>query len=171
MSLSSEKVTHFVSWCWAYSLNDVVSSIERWLQKSGEDPLSVFLWMCFFCNNQYRIKEEAPRQGKRSGGGFDHSPLHHLFYLVLFSNLITCFVVISLNRSVLCPEFGRHTEHPSNLSESWNPESCSVSSVCLKQRTQQLLCVNCCPRLMWYLCIGHRFWVPADLHSFGMFWI
>ncbi|CAK9077753.1 unnamed protein product [Durusdinium trenchii] len=55
----SGKVTHFVSWCWAYSLNDVVSSIERWLQKSGEDPLSVFLWMCFFCNNQYRIKEEA----------------------------------------------------------------------------------------------------------------
>eukprot|EP00435_Cladocopium_sp_Y103_P048372 s939_g14.t1 len=59
----SGKVTHFVSWCWAYSLNNVVSAIERWLQKSNEDPQNVFLWMCFFCNNQYRIKEEATQTG------------------------------------------------------------------------------------------------------------
>ncbi|CAL1134504.1 unnamed protein product [Cladocopium goreaui] len=57
------KVTHFVSWCWAYSLNDVVSAIERWVQKSNEDARNVFLWMCFFCNNQYRIKEEATQTG------------------------------------------------------------------------------------------------------------
>ncbi|CAL1153311.1 unnamed protein product, partial [Cladocopium goreaui] len=41
----SGKVTHFVSWCWAYSLNDVVSAIERWVQKSNEDARNVFLWM------------------------------------------------------------------------------------------------------------------------------
>eukprot|EP00435_Cladocopium_sp_Y103_P000633 s5779_g1.t1 len=57
------KVTHFVSWCWAYSLNNVVSAIERWVQKSNEDARNVFLWMCFFCNNQYRIKEEATQTG------------------------------------------------------------------------------------------------------------
>lgn len=60
------KVTHFVSWCWAYSLNDVVSAIERWVQKSNEDARNVFLWMCFFCNNQYRIKEEAPKSSRGS---------------------------------------------------------------------------------------------------------
>ena len=60
------KVTHFVSWCWAYSLNNVVSAIERWLQKSNEDPQNVFLWMCFFCNNQYRIQEEAPKGSRGS---------------------------------------------------------------------------------------------------------
>ncbi|CAL1137456.1 unnamed protein product [Cladocopium goreaui] len=59
----SGKVTHFVSWCWAYSLNNVVSAFERWLQKSNEDPQNVFLWMCFFCNNQYRIQEEATQTG------------------------------------------------------------------------------------------------------------
>jgi len=59
----SGKVTHFVSWCWAYSLNDVVSAIERWVQKSNEDAQNVFLWMCFFCNNQYRIQEEATQTG------------------------------------------------------------------------------------------------------------
>ena len=53
------KVTHFVSWCWAYSLSNVVSAVEGWLQKSDEDPETIFLWMCFFCNNQYRIMEEA----------------------------------------------------------------------------------------------------------------
>jgi hypothetical protein len=42
-------------------LNDVVSAIERWVQKSNEDAQNVFLWMCFFCNNQYRIQEEAPK--------------------------------------------------------------------------------------------------------------
>eukprot|EP00435_Cladocopium_sp_Y103_P017238 s787_g4.t1 len=59
----SGKVTHFVSWCWAYSLNSVVSAIKRWLHKSNEDAQNVFLWMCFFCNNQYRIKEEAAQTG------------------------------------------------------------------------------------------------------------
>lgn len=59
----SGKVTHFVSWCWAYSLKDVVSAIERWVQNSNQDARNVFLWMCFFCNNQYRIKEEATQTG------------------------------------------------------------------------------------------------------------
>lgn len=59
----SGKVTHFVSWCWAYSLSNVVSAVEGWLQKSDEDPETIFLWMCFFCNNQYRIMEEATKTG------------------------------------------------------------------------------------------------------------
>jgi len=47
-------------------LNNVVSAFERWLQKSNEDPQNVFLWMCFFCNNQYRIQEEAPKGSRGS---------------------------------------------------------------------------------------------------------
>ena len=59
------QVTHFVSWCWAYSLKNVVSAVGRWLQNSGEDPRDVFLWMCFFCNNQYRIQDESWQQSCR----------------------------------------------------------------------------------------------------------
>ena len=59
------KVTHFVSWCWAYSLKNVVSAVGRWLQNSGEDPRDVFLWMCFFCNNQYRIQDEPEQHSCR----------------------------------------------------------------------------------------------------------
>lgn len=52
----SGKVTHFVSWCWAYYLQSVVSAVEGWLRKSGEDPHDVFLWMCFF------LQQPVPHQ-------------------------------------------------------------------------------------------------------------
>lgn len=61
----SGKVTHFVSWCWAYTLDNVVTAVDRWLQKSEADPADVFLWICFFCNNQYRIMQEATQAGSQ----------------------------------------------------------------------------------------------------------
>jgi len=57
------KVTHFVSWCWQYKLNDFVSAISSWVQREGLDPLDVCLWVCFFCNNQYRILEAKTQTG------------------------------------------------------------------------------------------------------------
>ena len=39
------KVTHFVSWCWQYKLNDFVSAISSWVQREGLDPLDVCLWV------------------------------------------------------------------------------------------------------------------------------
>eukprot|EP00438_Fugacium_kawagutii_P006523 Skav209116 [mRNA] locus=scaffold179:314917:316704:+ [translate_table: standard] len=57
------KVTHFLSWCWAYRLEDVVTAVKRWVDKSSQSPEHVFLWICFFCNNQYRIKDEAVTTG------------------------------------------------------------------------------------------------------------
>ena len=52
-------MTHFVSWCWSYRLTDFVSAVNGWVRKSGVDGEDVFLWICFFCNNQYRILQEA----------------------------------------------------------------------------------------------------------------
>ncbi|CAE7032449.1 rngB [Symbiodinium natans] len=58
------KATHFVSWCWAYSLDDVVDAIRSWTQSSNAPPSThICLWMCFFCNNQYRILEERSATG------------------------------------------------------------------------------------------------------------
>eukprot|EP00441_Pelagodinium_beii_P016393 CAMPEP_0197660994 /NCGR_PEP_ID=MMETSP1338-20131121/51183_1 /TAXON_ID=43686 ORGANISM="Pelagodinium beii, Strain RCC1491" /NCGR_SAMPLE_ID=MMETSP1338 /ASSEMBLY_ACC=CAM_ASM_000754 /LENGTH=525 /DNA_ID=CAMNT_0043238459 /DNA_START=1 /DNA_END=1578 /DNA_ORIENTATION=- len=54
------KVTHFVSWCWSYVVADVANAIECWLRRTEIKPEEVFLWMCFFCNNQYRIGNGAP---------------------------------------------------------------------------------------------------------------
>ena len=42
------KVTHFVSWCWQYKLNDFVSAISSWVQREGLDPLDVCLWVSWF---------------------------------------------------------------------------------------------------------------------------
>eukprot|EP00435_Cladocopium_sp_Y103_P056529 s259_g19.t1 len=55
----SGKVTHFVSWCWGYTLQDFASAIHSWLQRSKLSAEDVFLWVCFFCNNQYRIMDSG----------------------------------------------------------------------------------------------------------------
>ena len=58
------KATHFVSWCWRYTLDDVVDAIHTWLQEPSTIVASeVYLWMCFFCNNQYRVLEEKSTTG------------------------------------------------------------------------------------------------------------
>ncbi|CAE7290537.1 Caln1, partial [Symbiodinium pilosum] len=57
------QVTHFLSWCWAYKLKDFVSAIGTWAKKQGLVAGDVFIWICFFCNNQYRILESATQTG------------------------------------------------------------------------------------------------------------
>ena len=57
------EASYFVSWCWQYKLNDFVSAISSWVQREGVDPSDVYLWVCFFCNNQYRILEEQTQHG------------------------------------------------------------------------------------------------------------
>jgi len=47
--------THFLSWTWKYSLSTVRSALKEWLDREGQNPADVFLYMCFFVNNQYRI--------------------------------------------------------------------------------------------------------------------
>jgi len=39
-------VTHFVSWCWSYKLNDFVSAIAVWAQKEEQNIDCIFLWIC-----------------------------------------------------------------------------------------------------------------------------
>lgn len=52
------RATHFVSWKWSYSLDDVCSSLQTWrLQNRTVDPASTYLWMCFFTNNQFRVMD------------------------------------------------------------------------------------------------------------------
>ena len=59
------RATHFVSWCWRYRLEVVVDAVHTWIQSSHSTPSAgeIFLWMCFFCNNQYRILEEGSMSG------------------------------------------------------------------------------------------------------------
>mmetsp|Transcript_8858 Transcript_8858/g.21158 ORF Transcript_8858/g.21158 Transcript_8858/m.21158 type:complete len:659 (-) Transcript_8858:209-2185(-) len=59
------KATHFVSWCWRYVLDDVVDAIAVWLGSANQQANSpkVSLWMCFFCNNQYRMIEDSTIAG------------------------------------------------------------------------------------------------------------
>ncbi|CAJ1347146.1 unnamed protein product, partial [Effrenium voratum] len=50
-----QKCTHFLSWSWAYTVRQVRSGLDFWIESSGLDPGKTFLFMCFFVNNQYRL--------------------------------------------------------------------------------------------------------------------
>jgi len=57
-------VTHFLSWCWDYKLSVYTQAWTKWLQDKQEasdggfgDARGIFVWQCFFCNNQYRYAE------------------------------------------------------------------------------------------------------------------
>ena len=49
------KSTHYLSWTWKYTVSLVQDSLQCFLHESNETQSSVFLYMCFFVNNQYRI--------------------------------------------------------------------------------------------------------------------
>ncbi|CAE7595122.1 unnamed protein product [Symbiodinium sp. CCMP2456] len=53
------RATHFVSWCWQYTPRHVIGALSNWCRRSDAKSENVFLWMCFFCNNQYRLSTTA----------------------------------------------------------------------------------------------------------------
>lgn len=57
------RATHFMSWSWNYRLADFESAIRRWIRSQDASPGDTFIWICFFCNNQYRMVEEASTTG------------------------------------------------------------------------------------------------------------
>eukprot|EP00931_Biecheleriopsis_adriatica_P114734 TRINITY_DN90647_c0_g1_i1.p1 TRINITY_DN90647_c0_g1~~TRINITY_DN90647_c0_g1_i1.p1 ORF type:complete len:1039 (-),score=140.37 TRINITY_DN90647_c0_g1_i1:16-2967(-) len=59
-----KKATHFVSWVWGYRLHTVRGCLQRWLATCRElDPGEMFVYMCFFCNNQWRMLIEKSSSG------------------------------------------------------------------------------------------------------------
>ena len=47
--------THYLSWTWKYTVGTVQDALSSWLEDTGLLPEDIFLYMCFFVNNQYRI--------------------------------------------------------------------------------------------------------------------
>lgn len=64
---SRGKQTHFLSWCWGYKLSMVQDALRQWVKQTNGDPAKIFLWMCFFLNNQY------------DNTAFDSETLSHTF--------------------------------------------------------------------------------------------
>jgi len=57
------QATHFLSWVWSYDLETFTGALQTWLRMESLEPGDVFLYVCFLCNNQYRILVEQARQG------------------------------------------------------------------------------------------------------------
>ncbi|CAE8647074.1 unnamed protein product [Polarella glacialis] len=54
---NSGRSTIFLSWVWSYKVLDVCSALARWLKTQGTNASAlVFIWWCFFTNNQFRIQ-------------------------------------------------------------------------------------------------------------------
>jgi len=55
--------THFLSWTWAYKLSVIQDALKLWQESSGLRAEDVYLYMCFFVNNQYRIIVSKEKTG------------------------------------------------------------------------------------------------------------
>jgi len=55
--------THFLSWVWQYKLSTFRGGLQRWADANQLVYEDVFLFCCFFCNNQHRILVEGSSQG------------------------------------------------------------------------------------------------------------
>ena len=56
----SSRATLFVSWAWKFTLEQMLTALEAWMaQNSLEEWSTIYIWWCFFCNNQYRLSADA----------------------------------------------------------------------------------------------------------------
>merc|ERR1712048_602278 len=60
---NASKATAFVSWCWGYNVRMLVAALGNWQQYQSKTKRDAYFWICFFCNNQFRIlrdKQQSP---------------------------------------------------------------------------------------------------------------
>ena len=55
------QASHFVSWRWTYALQQFRSSLRSWsetekIETETTEAAEIYLWVCFFCFNQYRLE-------------------------------------------------------------------------------------------------------------------
>lgn len=53
----------FLSWVWSYTLSTVTDAIGKWIGASNRRPDDTHIWMCAFCNNQFRILVDKSASG------------------------------------------------------------------------------------------------------------
>ena len=97
------RATHFVSWCWAYSLNDFVSALQSWVVTEDVCAGEVYLWVCFFCNNQLLVSFS----GKLCTAGSHSpspSPCHPASWTLSLSLSVSLSLSLSLSLPCLDPE-------------------------------------------------------------------
>jgi len=52
------RATQFLSWVWSYKTKMFVRTIGAWVKQEGFLLEETFIWVCFFCNNQFRLGAE-----------------------------------------------------------------------------------------------------------------
>lgn len=49
------RANRFLSWAWRYKKNMVLQALRIHVHRTGLNPEEIYLWWCWFCNNQFRI--------------------------------------------------------------------------------------------------------------------
>jgi hypothetical protein len=57
------KANVFCSWVWSYPMLTFLDALTRWADKKQVDRATTYVWICAFCNNQYRIMNEKNGDG------------------------------------------------------------------------------------------------------------
>ena len=53
------KANIFCSWVWTYPMLTFLDALQSWADQHEVAPIEMtYVWICAFCNNQYRIMEE-----------------------------------------------------------------------------------------------------------------
>mmetsp|Transcript_11128 Transcript_11128/g.16882 ORF Transcript_11128/g.16882 Transcript_11128/m.16882 type:complete len:502 (+) Transcript_11128:582-2087(+) len=47
-----------ISYTWTYEVGEIIETLERHCESSGEDPKRTYIWICCLCINQHRVDEQ-----------------------------------------------------------------------------------------------------------------
>jgi len=84
----SNPANYFLSWAWAFDLEVVLSSLRCWARSQAFanpsfDAGSVFIWWCFFVNNQFRILDATDVQNTEELAGIFGGKLRDIGKMLL----------------------------------------------------------------------------------------
>ncbi|CAE7791129.1 unnamed protein product [Symbiodinium sp. CCMP2456] len=74
--------THYLSWSWQYEVQVITDALEHWVESEKLDASDVYLYMCFFVNNQFRILYEAGGAGSDNLEDVFEKRLRHVGHVV-----------------------------------------------------------------------------------------
>jgi len=60
--------THFISWTWRYPVKKFLRTLAEYCQMHKLDPKKTFVWICFFCNDQFDWLSDGVNDGVEAFG-------------------------------------------------------------------------------------------------------
>ena len=56
------EATHMLSYCWEYTIGDIVDTLTDFCHTNNLDPKRTYIWICCLCVNQHRVAAQSALQ-------------------------------------------------------------------------------------------------------------